>query len=131
MRRDVRSMDVNEYLKEVCGSEFTAKDFRTWAATVLAIAALREVGCSASTRQAKEQARRAIDAVAAMLGNTPAVCRKSYIHPAIVDCYMDGVTLSAAAHRVQAAASKKAPAALSPDETAVVGLIARRLLKTA
>ena len=93
--QDVNSSDVNQYLREISGMDVTAKDFRTWAATVLAATALRElaghgVGRSISPAEAKKHVLQAIEAVAGVLGNTPAICRKSYIHPAVVECYMDG-----------------------------------------
>jgi len=93
--QDVNSSDVNEYLRTITGTDFTAKDFRTWAATVLAATALRElagdgVGRPVSPAQAKKHVLLAIEAVAGVLGNTPAICRKSYIHPAVLECYMDG-----------------------------------------
>ena len=79
--RAVDSADVNEYLKSVAGEEFTSKDFRTWAGTVLAAQALNESG--------KNQLSQAIARVAHQLGNTPAVCRKCYIHPAVIDAYLE------------------------------------------
>jgi DNA topoisomerase-1 len=97
--QDVNSADVNQYLRDITGTDFTAKDFRTWAATVLAATALRELdretagaGFSRpiSNAQAKKNVLRAIEAVSGVLGNTPAICRKSYIHPAVLECYMDG-----------------------------------------
>jgi DNA topoisomerase-1 len=90
VRQDVNSADVNAYLKEITGQDFTAKDFRTWSGTVLAAAALRELDEARSTAQARKNVLNAIEAVAGMLGNTRSVCRKSYIHPAILDSYIDG-----------------------------------------
>ena len=89
-RQGVNSADVNAYLQEITAEAFTAKDFRTWSGTVLAATALREFGKPASVNQAKKDVVKAIEVVAGVLGNTPAVCRKSYIHPAIIDAYMDG-----------------------------------------
>ncbi|HVQ13331.1 MAG TPA: hypothetical protein VMS40_07060 [Vicinamibacterales bacterium] len=88
--QDIGSADINEYLREVTGQDFTAKSFRTWAATVLAACALQEFPDSRSNAHAKRNVSQAIEAVAGVLGNTPAICRKSYIHPAIVDAYGDG-----------------------------------------
>jgi DNA topoisomerase I len=88
--QDIGSADINEYLREVTGQDFTAKSFRTWAATVLAACALQEFPDYKSTAHAKRNVSKAVEAVAGMLGNTPAICRKSYIHPAIVDAYTDG-----------------------------------------
>jgi DNA topoisomerase-1 len=89
-RRAVNSTDVNAYLKDITGEDFTAKDFRTWAGTVLAVTALQDLDAAATAAEAKRNVLRAIAAVAGILGNTPAVCRKSYIHPAILDVYMNG-----------------------------------------
>jgi DNA topoisomerase I len=88
-RRDITSGDVNEYVREIAGADFTAKDFRTWAGTVMAVTALRDITPPHSAAHAKRNVLRATDVVAGMLGNTRAVCRRSYIHPAIVDAYID------------------------------------------
>ena len=84
---------MNDYLREISGQDFTAKDFRTWAGTVLAAKALAEVATFASATEAKRNIVKAIESVAKRLGNTKAVCRKCYIHPAILDAYMDGATI--------------------------------------
>ncbi|HEV1997579.1 MAG TPA: DNA topoisomerase IB, partial [Candidatus Dormibacteraeota bacterium] len=86
----VGSDDVNAYVKEVTGDEFTAKDFRTWAGTVLAGRLLRATGPVASERAAQTEISRVIKQVAEQLRNTPAVCRKSYVHPAVIDAYVGG-----------------------------------------
>ena len=138
-RRKVDSGDVNEYLKAITGEAFTAKDFRTWSGTVLASAAFREL-CSGvgpagggRTRGGKGPSRaeinrnvlQAIDAVAGILGNTRAVCRKAYIHPAVIDSYVDG-TLSSICQRYWTSAPRRARGGLSSDEAAVVALLRRR-----
>jgi DNA topoisomerase-1 len=102
-RRDVNSADVNAYLKEITGQDFTAKDFRTWAGTVLAATALRDVHPEHNRARAKKNVLTVIDAVAGMLGNTRAVCRKSYIHPAILDAYDRGAIAKAFRRRVRGA----------------------------
>ena len=89
-RRQVTSDDVNDYLREVSGQAFTAKDFRTWAGTVLAASALREVAGFESETEAKRKVAAAIDQVARKLGHTRAVCRRAYVHPAVVAAYMAG-----------------------------------------
>jgi DNA topoisomerase-1 len=89
-RHAVASQDVNDYLREIAGEEVTAKDFRTWAGTNLAAIALREYPVAESEAAAKRTIARAVEAVAKLLGNTPAICRKCYIHPAIIDAYLDG-----------------------------------------
>jgi DNA topoisomerase I len=86
----IDSTDVNEYLKETSGEHFTAKDFRTWAGTVLACEMLREFESFESETEAKRNVVQAIKQVAAKLGNTPAVCRKCYVHPLVLDTYMSG-----------------------------------------
>ena len=88
-RQTIDSADVNAYLQEVTGQDFTAKEMRTWAGTVLAACALYEQGTSASQAQAKKNIMQAIDTVAKRLGNTRAICRQCYIHPAVVDAYLD------------------------------------------
>ena len=87
---DVGSADVNEYLREAAGRDFTAKDFRTWAGTVLAAHALRELERVDSETGRKKNVVAAVESVARKLGNTRAVCRKCYIHPTVIDSYLDG-----------------------------------------
>ena len=98
---DVRSEDVNAYLKEAAGSDYSAKDFRTWNATVLAAVALAAAGPVAETKSGRKRAvNDAVKGVAAFLGNTPAVCRQSYIDPRVIDRYRDGETIRQALRRV-------------------------------
>src|SRR5215469_1302166 len=87
--RDVTSQDVNEYLRQIAGEDFTAKDFRTWGGTVLAALALSKQDAFETKKQAKSNIKTAICAVAELLGNTPAVCRKCYVHPVIVEAYLN------------------------------------------
>lgn len=126
---DVGSEDVNDYLREVA-PDVTAKDFRTWAGTVLAYRALRALDVPASDGHAKRNVVEAIRRTAGRLGNTPAVCRSSYVHPVIVDAYLDGRLRGAL---VQAAEdSDSPPAGTTPDEErAVTRLIRRRLREDA
>jgi DNA topoisomerase IB len=99
--RDVRSEDINAYLKEATGGDFSAKDFRTWNATALAAVALAVSGPAAATKTARKRAvKRAIDEVAEYLGNTPAVCRASYIDPRVFDAFDAGLTIRPALERV-------------------------------
>lgn len=93
--RDVRSADVNDYIQAAIGEEFSAKDFRTWSGTVLAAAALAGEEEPASEAAAKRTVNRAVKTVAVALGNTPAVCRRSYIDPRVFDRYRDGETIDA------------------------------------
>ena len=93
---DVRSDDINDYIKEVTGGDFTAKDFRTWNATVLAAVALAVSTGATSATGRKRAVARAMKEVAHYLGNTPAVCRSSYVDPRIVDRYLGGTTVAPA-----------------------------------
>jgi len=127
-RQTVDSADVNAYLRDISGQDFTAKDFRTWAGTVLAAKALAEVATFKSSTEAKRNVVTAIESVAKKLGNTKAVCRKCYIHPAILDAYMDGATIQTL--KTRAARLSRARATLSGEEAAVVNMIERRLKKT-
>ena len=120
--QDVTSSDVNEYLRDVTGTDFTAKDFRTWAATVLAATALREFAEAPSAAQAKKNVVRAVEAVAGVLGNTPAICRKSYIHPAVLDCYMDG-SIARTVKASLPAAMRKTASKLKADEVAALRIL--------
>jgi DNA topoisomerase-1 len=88
--RAIDSADVNDYLREIAGEDFTAKDFRTWAGTILAARFLRETAEVANSRGIKKQLVRAIARVAEELGNTPAVAKKGYIHPAVIAAYLSG-----------------------------------------
>jgi DNA topoisomerase-1 len=99
-RQIVYSDDVNLYLREITGRDVTAKDFRTWAGTMIAAEALRELGPAPSERAAKQNVLRAIARTAERLGNTRAVCRKYYIHPALIEAYMEGDVLPPLPQRV-------------------------------
>ena len=118
--RSIDSSDVNDYLREIAGADVSAKDFRTWAGTVLAVLALSALEAFTSQTQAKMNVRRAIEAVADKLGNTPTICRKCYIHPEIVACYMEGAL-------PVVMADSSASGALPAEEAAVLGLLKRRL----
>ncbi len=128
--RSIDSEDVNEYLREVTGDDFTAKDFRTWAGTVLAAMALREFEAFDSKAQAKKNVVRAIESVAERLGNTPSVCRKCYVHPAIMDAYLDGSLLETLRRRAGEEFAEKLHD-LPPEEAAVLVLLQERLRKEA
>lgn len=92
-RQVVQAEDVNAYLRDAAGREVTAKDFRTWAGTMHAAAALREFGPATTRKAAEKNIKAAVDRTAAMLGNTRSVCRKYYIHPALIDAYLEGSVL--------------------------------------
>lgn len=123
---DVTSSDVNSYLREVTGLPFTAKDFRTWAGTVLAAQALQEFERFRSGAEAKRNMLRAIEAVAAMLGNTPAICRRSYIHPVILDTYLEGALVEQLRRTVEKKLTRDIKR-LRPDEAAVLMLLQQKL----
>jgi DNA topoisomerase-1 len=123
--QNVNSEDVNAYLREISGAEFTAKDFRTWAGTVLAAMALGELEAADSHAQRKKNVVRAVESVAERLGNTPAVCRKCYVHPAIIDGYLEDATLAAANGGAAAKPSKRNR--LRPEEAAVLALLRQHL----
>ena len=125
-QRDVTSSDVNAYLREITGEDFTAKDFRTWAGTVLAALALREFETFDSAAGAKRNIRTAIESVAGRLGNTPTICRKCYIHPQVLDCYLEGGLLLQVKDAVESELSSDL-SSLRPEEAAVLGLLQARL----
>ena len=125
-RHSVHSEDVNAYLHEIAGSEFTAKDFRTWAGTVLASLALQEFEAFDTKTQAKRNVTQAIKAVSQRLGNTPAVCRKCYVHPAVFASYLDGTLLETLKQRTEQELADTLPS-LRPEEAAVMALLERRL----
>ena len=127
--QDINSQDVNDYLREISGQDFTAKDFRTWAGTIAAAWALQEFEEFDSEAQAKRNVVAAIERVAKRLGNTPAVCRKCYVHPEILDAYMDGTMVRALRRGAKAAA--KDWRGLDPQEAAVLALLQRRLAREA
>src|SRR5207248_797376 len=118
------SGEVNEYVREVAGAEFTAKDFRTWAGTVLAARALASVDHVENERIAKRNVTTAVEQVAARLGNTRAVCRRCYIHPAIVDAYIDGELSRALRERGRRDDRDRV---LPADEACVLRFLERRL----
>ncbi len=125
-RQTIDSGDVNAYLQEITGDEFTAKDFRTWAGTVLAALALREFETVDSEAQAKKNVVRAIERVAGRLGNTPSVCRKCYVHPAVLDAYLEGTMLQALKQRAEQEIADTLPG-LTPEEAAVLAFLQQRL----
>jgi DNA topoisomerase I len=124
-RRPIGSADVNAYLEEITGQPFTAKDFRTWAGTVLAALALSASEGFESEAAAKRNVARAIEQVAAQLGNTVAVCRKSYIHPQIVACYLDKSLPGLLKSRRAKTLCRTLPG-LSGEEAAVLALLEQR-----
>ena len=122
--RDVTSGDVNSYLRDITGEAFTAKDFRTWTGTVLAAMALRDYREVDSEAQAKKNIVAAIETVAARLGNTPSVCRKSYVHPEVINAYLDGDLMDQIEGEIEQSLDG---GGLRPEEVCVLKLLKRRL----
>ena len=127
-RQEISSDDVNEYLREITGQDFTAKDFRTWAGTVLASQALQAFEAFDSEAQAKKNVVQAIETVASRLGNTPAVCRKCYVHPEVIESYMSGATIHALREQVEQELADGL-SDLQPEEAAVLALLQQRLAR--
>jgi DNA topoisomerase-1 len=121
-RQSIESADVNAYLREISGSDITAKDFRTFAGTVLAATALSAFPTVQSVTEAKANVRAAVDAVAERLGNTPAICRKCYVHPEIFTAYLEGVL---------ALRSRKPAGGLEAAERSALAFLERRLKRPA
>jgi DNA topoisomerase-1 len=127
-RQQIDSGDVNIYLREITGLDFTAKDFRTWAGTVLAAQELNELGPFEPETQGKKNVTQAIKDVANQLGNRPATSRKYYIHPAIIDAYMDG-SLFQTMEQVSTQDTANSPPELRSEERAVLKLLEQHLVQ--
>jgi DNA topoisomerase-1 len=123
VRQTISSGDVNDYLREISGEDFTAKDFRTWSGTKLAVAALTDIGHCTSARQIKTNILQAIDSVASQLNNTRAVCRKYYVHPSVFEAYTAGTMLEI----LQNGTKQNPKSDLDPQEAAVVWLLKQQL----
>jgi DNA topoisomerase-1 len=129
-QRSVDSADVNDYLRNITGEDYTAKDFRTWSGTVLAALALQEYEKFDSEAQAKKNVVRAIESVAEKLGNTPSICRKCYVHPAVIESYLDGTMLNAMQERAREELAHELKE-LGAEEAAVLALLQERLAQAA
>jgi DNA topoisomerase-1 len=129
-QQKVTSEDVNAYLREIAGDEFSAKDFRTWAGTVLAAIALAQFEKFDTKAQAKKNLVSAIEHVAKRLGNTPAVCRKCYIHPSVLSSYLEGTTVEALRAKADDVLAHGLPA-LSGEEGAVLAFLRDQLKRNA
>jgi DNA topoisomerase-1 len=127
---NITSQDVNDYLREITGEDFTAKDFRTWAGTVLAAIALAAAGDFETKKQAKANIKNAISAVAKILRNTPAICRKCYIHPAVFETYLDGDSIEGLKQKTEEAISGNIYD-LRSSEIAILKFLQARLEKKA
>lgn len=123
---EVNSADVNDYLREISKSDITAKDFRTWAGTVLAAMALKEFDAVDSEAAAKRNIKAAIISVATRLGNTPTICRKCYVHPEVLESYLQGELLETLNQKVRREL-KSNLTALSSEEAATLALLHARL----
>ena len=127
---DVTSQDVNDYLREITNEDFSAKDFRTWAGTVMAAIALQAVGGFETKKQAKANIKDAIGAVSKMLGNTPAICRKCYVHPAVLETYLSGNAIEGLKQKTKDALESDA-IDLREGEAAILKFLQARLEKKA
>jgi DNA topoisomerase-1 len=128
--QDVSSTDVNDYLREITRKDITAKDFRTWAGTVLAPMALNELESFDSAAQAKRNLRAAIEKVSSKLGNTPTICRKCYVHPEVLSSYLDGPLVLELKEKAESEL-RDTLQSLKPEEAAVLALLRGRLAKEA
>jgi DNA topoisomerase-1 len=126
----VESEDVNAYIRDAAGDDFTAKDFRTWAGTVLAAWALQDLGEYASQTQAKRHVLEAVESVARHLGNTPAVCRRCYVHPEVISAHLDGALLANLERRAEETLATSIDE-LSGREGAVLAFLRRRIAAAA
>jgi DNA topoisomerase-1 len=126
--RNIDSQDVNDYLREITGEDFTAKDFRTWAGTVLAAMALNAQEAFENQTQAKKNVKDAIAAVAKILGNTPTVCRKCYVHPGVLETYLDGAMIDGLKRKTEETLARELPS-LRSEEAAVLSFLQAKLKK--
>lgn len=127
---DVTSQDVNEYLREITGDDFSAKDFRTLAGTVLTAVALNAQEKFENNKEAKKNVTTAIKAVAEILGNTPAICRKCYVHPAIFESYLSRQSIDGLKQRAEEALESE-NVDLRSSEAAVLKFLESRLARKA
>ena len=129
-QQKVLSEDVNAYLKEISGEDFTAKDFRTWGGTVLMLSALLEAGCAEDEKAANKTVVQAVKQVAENLGNRPAICRKYYIHPLVIETFVQGELIDALADAVEESIEQDEAGAdsngLRKLEAQVLGLLRAR-----
>jgi DNA topoisomerase-1 len=124
--RSLTSDDVNSYLRELSGEDISAKDFRAWAGTVLAAVALSEFEAADNEAAAKRNVRQAIACVAERLGNTPTICRKCYVHPEILQCYLEGELVQTPKLRIEKELTRRL-GELSAAEEATLALLRRRM----
>ena len=123
--RPIKPRDVNDYIKSATSEEFTAKDFRTWGGTLLTAVELAEIGHVEDEKQIKKNIVRAIKRVAEHLGNTPTVCRGSYVHPVVIDLYEQGTTLAEFRQRVERQIKRIEPE-YEPEEKALISMLRKK-----
>jgi len=124
--KDVKSHDLNVYVKEVRGEEFTARDFRTWAGTLIAALKLAELGATGNLKQGQKNVLAAVDHVAGRLGNTRAIARSSYISPRVLDHYMEGSVVAYYGERIEEVIAAE-QGDLTDEEEALLDLLQRKL----
>jgi DNA topoisomerase I len=124
--KDVKARDLSVYIKEVMGEEFSPKDFRTWAGTLIAALKLAELGASEDEKMAKKNVLQAIDAVAERLGNTRDIARSSYVSPRVIDHYLEGSVVARQAERLEEIIVAK-QGGLTNEENALMELLKRKL----
>ncbi len=129
-RCDLTSQDVNDYLREITGQDFTAKDFRTWAGTVLAAMALNHLGPGQTKKEQKANIKNAVTAVSKLLGNTPAICRKCYVHPAVFESYLSGTAIEGLKKKTEDVLESDS-IDLEEGEKAILSFLQDRLAKKA
>lgn len=127
-RYSIESDDVNNYLQEITGQDFTAKDFRTWSGTVFAVVALQELGEFETQTQAKKNVGQAIEVAARRLGNTKTICRKSYVHPEVIDAYLEGSLLTQLSQYQDEKIEQEADG-LHPEEVRVLRFLKENLVE--
>jgi DNA topoisomerase-1 len=123
VRQSITSEDVNSYLREITGQDFTAKDFRTWGGTVLALSALLEVGACESEKEANRAVVQVVKQVSGDLGNRPAICRKYYIHPQVIDTFVSGKLIDVLSGAVEESQEEDATGGLRKLEAQVLHLL--------
>jgi DNA topoisomerase I len=121
--RDVTGPDLNDYLTEILGAKYTSKDIRTWGGTVRAATILADFGPAANRREAEKNIVLACKLVSAELGNTPAICRSAYIHPAVIESYLEGETIEPVMRKAPRAVEAESPVEYYPEEAALMRLL--------
>jgi DNA topoisomerase-1 len=125
--KDVKSRDLNAYIKEVMGPEFTAKDFRTWAGTLIAAVKLAELGATEDVKQSQKNVLAAVDAVAERLGNTRDIARSSYISPRVIEHYMEGAVIAYHGEQMDEVIAAQQGEELTENEKALLDLLNKKL----